>query len=68
MVMSLSALSADESQERGTLDLTSLPAGGLKAGSKGVRFWMSFEAELGGTMGGYYKSEGDPNEDGTKTM
>ncbi|CAD6573132.1 MAG: Aminopeptidase 2 mitochondrial, partial [Tremellales sp. Tagirdzhanova-0007] len=68
MVLSLSALSIDESQERGTLDLTSLPSGGLKAGSKGVKVWMAFEAELAGTMTGYYKSEGDPDDSGMKPV
>jgi aminopeptidase 2 len=69
LVLPLTALSIDKDQERGAVDLSSLPGGGLKAGMKGVKLWTRFEAELGGSMVGYYKSEGDLDEStGKKPM
>jgi aminopeptidase 2 len=62
LVLPLSQLSVDEKQERATVDLSSLPGGGLRAGGKGVKLFVRFEAELGVSMAGYYKSEGDPDE------
>lgn len=69
LVIPLDQLSYDEEQERGKLDLSKLPGGGLKAGSKGVKVWMKFDAELQGNMVGYYKSEGSTDEEtGKKQM
>lgn len=62
-------LTLDEDQERGKIDLSKLPGGGLKAGSKGVKVWMKFGGELLGNMVGYYKSEGSTDEEtGKKQM
>ena len=55
----LSALSYHEKSEVATLDVSSIAGGQLKAGSKGVKLWFRFEAELEKSMHGYYKSEGD---------
>jgi aminopeptidase 2 len=52
----------NEGQERIRLDLSKLPGGGLKAGTKGVRVWMRFSGDLIGNMVGYYKSEGATDE------
>ena len=55
-------------QERGTISLEGLPGGGLKGGAK-AKVFIRFDSELRGTMMGYYKSEGDPDEDsGEKPM
>jgi aminopeptidase 2 len=54
-------LKIQKDAERGVLDLSELPGGGLKEGSKGVKVWFRFESELGGSMMGYYKSIGDPD-------
>lgn len=63
------ALKHDKEQERCVVDLSSLPGGALRSGSKGVKLWTRFEAELGGSMAGYYKSEGDLDEEtGKKPM
>ncbi len=67
-ILPLSALKVNDDQERGVVDVSSLPRGGLKAGSKGVKAWFRFEAELGGSMMGYYKSEGDADENGKKPL
>lgn len=63
----MSALSVDKDQERGKVDVSSLPGGGLKAGSK-AKLFLRWEAELGDNMMGYYKSEGDADADGKKQM
>lgn len=52
----------DAEQTRATVDLKDIPGGGLKAGQEGVKAWFRFEAELEGSMNGYYKSEGDVDE------
>ena len=57
-----SALTFDAKFKRATLDITSLPGGILKAGSKGVKLWFRFESELDQSMNGYYRSEGDVDE------
>lgn len=63
------ALKHDKEQERCIVDLSSLPGGALRSGGKGVKLWTRFEAELGGSMAGYYKSEGDLDEEtGKKPM
>lgn len=61
-------MSVLEEEERGLVDLKSLPGGGLKAGTKGVKVWFRFEAELSGNMMGYYKSEGDREVEGKKPL
>lgn len=62
-------LTHDKDQERCIVDLSNLPNGSLRSGSKGVKLWTRFEAELGGSMAGYYKSEGDLSEEtGKKPM
>jgi aminopeptidase 2 len=33
-----------------------------------AKLWVRFEAELTGSMAGYYKSEGDAGEDGKKPV
>lgn len=63
----VSALTFDKEQERGKVDVSSLPGGGLKTGSK-TQLFLRWEAELGNNMMGYYKSEGDPDENGKKPM
>ena len=63
----LSALSFDEASERVTVDLKDV-GGELREGSKGVKIWFRFEAELEKSMHGYYKSEGDADEDGKKPV
>lgn len=69
VVLDASTLSRDKDQERGKLNLSTLPGGGLKAGSNGVKVFFRFEAELKGNMFGYYKSEGDLDEEtGKKPM
>lgn len=69
LVIPVDQLTLDEDQERGKLNLSSLPGGGLKAGTKGVKVWMRFEGELQGNMVGYYKSEGSTDEEtGKKQM
>jgi aminopeptidase 2 len=68
-VLDISKLSIQEGKERGVVDLTDLPGGGLKAGSKGVKVWFRFESELTGSMMGYYKSVGDEDaETGKKPV
>lgn len=63
----LSALSVDKDQERGKVDVSSLPGGGLTGGSK-AKLFLRWEAELGDNMMGYYKSEGDADANGKKPM
>lgn len=67
VALSLSELSVDEEQERGVIKLDKLPGGGLKAGGE-AKLWIRFEAELGGSMAGYYKSEGDVDAEGKKAV
>lgn len=64
----LSALSYDEVSERATIDLKQVGGGELREGSKGVKVWFRFEAELEKSMHGYYKSEGDADETGKKPV
>lgn len=61
----IKAFSLDKEQERGTIDLSSLPDGGLKAGSK-VKLFMRWESDLGRNMVGYYESIGDEDKNGKK--
>lgn len=63
----MSALSIDKDQERGKVDLSSVPGGALKQGSK-AKLFFRWEGELRGNMVGYYKSDGDPDESGKKPM
>jgi aminopeptidase 2 len=63
-----SELSFDDEQERGILSLASLPGGELKGGVKDVKLFFKFDAELLPSMRGYYKSEGDADENGKKPM
>lgn len=63
----LKALSVDKDQERGKIDVSSLPGGGLSAGSK-AKLFLRWEAELGDNMMGYYKSEGDADANGKKPL
>lgn len=51
----LSALELDGDKERATLAIPET----LTKGSQGVKVWMRWEAELGASMLGYYRSEGD---------
>jgi aminopeptidase 2 len=67
LALPLSDLSVDDEQERGTIKLDKVPGGGLKAGGE-AKVWMRFEAELGGSMAGYYKSEGDLDAQGKKAV
>lgn len=67
VVLPTSALSVNEEQERGVVDLASLPDGGLKAGAS-AKLWLRFDGELKGNMVGYYKSEGDADEAGKKQV
>lgn len=61
----LKAYSTDSDQERGTVDLASLPGGELKAGAK-AKLFLRWENELGGNMVGYYLSEAEADENGKK--
>jgi hypothetical protein len=54
--------------ERATIDLKQVGGGELREGSKGVKVWFRFEAELEKSMHGYYKSEGDADETGKKPV
>jgi aminopeptidase 2 len=63
----VSALTVDEDQERGRVDLSNVPGGSLKQGSK-VKLFLRWESELGGNMVGYYKSDGDKDEAGNTPM
>ena len=63
-VLPSSTLSTNEEQERAIINLASLPGGGLKRGSKDVKVWFRFGADLVGGMSGYYKSEGDVDDEG----
>ena len=62
VTLSESDLSLDEEKDRGTINLKSLPGGGLKAGQKDVKIWFRFDSILAGNMVGYYLSEGDKDE------
>ncbi|ORX33751.1 leucyl aminopeptidase [Kockovaella imperatae] len=62
VVLSESDLTYNEKNDRGTLNLSSLPGGGLKAGQKDVKVWFRFDSVLAGNMVGYYLSEGDKDE------
>lgn len=62
-----SALSVDAETERATLDLGAV-GGGLTAGVHGAKLFVRWEAELGGNMMGYYKSNGDADEHGNRPM
>lgn len=63
----LDSLSFDEDKERVTVDLKQVPGEGLKAGSE-VKLWVRFESELTGSMLGYYRSEGDADDNGKKPV
>jgi aminopeptidase 2 len=65
--LSLDSLSFDEERERATIDLKKAGGQGLRAGAD-AKLWVRFEAELTGSMAGYYKSEGDAGEDGKKPV
>ena len=62
VTLSESDLSLDDEKDRGTINLKSLPGGGLKAGQKDVKIWFRFDSILAGNMVGYYLSEGDKDE------
>ena len=57
-----SSMKVDEEEEVGVIDLSSLPGGGLKAGTKDAKIWMRFDSELLPNMIGYYRSDGDLDE------
>ena len=63
----LESLSFDEERERATIDLKQTGGEGLRAGAE-AKLWVRFEAELTGSMAGYYKSEGEAGEDGKKPV
>lgn len=63
----LSALAHDKKQERTTVDLAALPGGQVVGGSK-IKLFVRWEAPLGDNMVGYYKSDGDADENGKKPM
>jgi aminopeptidase 2 len=63
----LESLTFDEDRERATIDLKQAGGQGLRAGAD-AKLWVRFEAELTGSMAGYYKSEGDAGEDGKKPV
>jgi aminopeptidase 2 len=44
-----------------------VPGGKLAAGTK-AKLFFRWEAELGGNMVGYYKSDGDADDNGKKPM
>lgn len=67
VVLPSSAITANEEQERASIDLGQLPGGGLQEGTK-AKVWMRFEGELKGNMVGYYKSEGDADDQGKKPI
>lgn len=62
----IGALAVDDDKERATVDISS--AGGLKAGDEAVKLLVRWEGELGGNMSGYYKSNGDLDENGKRPM
>nr|XP_018263637.1 aminopeptidase 2 [Kwoniella dejecticola CBS 10117]OBR85795.1 aminopeptidase 2 [Kwoniella dejecticola CBS 10117] len=64
----LSALTLNNENEVATLDLSSLPGGGLKEGQKNTKLFVRWEAELKSAMHGYYRSEGDADENGKKPI
>ncbi|WVQ78532.1 hypothetical protein IAT38_000618 [Cryptococcus sp. DSM 104549] len=68
VVIPTSELKLDEDRERGVVPLDKLPGGGLKKGTKGVKVFFRFEAELKSAMHGYYRSEGDADENGKKPI
>jgi aminopeptidase 2 len=63
----LESLSFDHEKERATIDLKQAPGEGLRAGSE-AKLWVRFEAELTGSMAGYYKSEGEAGDNGKKPV
>jgi len=63
----LESLTFDEDRERATIDLKQAGGQGLREGAD-AKLWVRFEAELTGSMAGYYKSEGDAGEDGKKPV
>ena len=67
LALSLDSLSFDEDKERITVDLAKAPGQGLTAGTE-AKLWVRFEAELTGSMAGYYRSEGDAGDDGKKPV
>lgn len=68
LVIPKEELKLDEEKERATISLAKLPGGGLKEGTKDVKVFFKFESELHATMFGYYRSEGDADENGKKPM
>ncbi|KAK8869616.1 hypothetical protein IAR55_000183 [Kwoniella newhampshirensis] len=68
LTIPVSELKLDEEKDTASIALTNLPGGGLKAGSKDVKVFFKFESELRSAMHGYYKSLGDPDEDGKKPV
>ncbi|ODN83394.1 hypothetical protein L202_01538 [Cryptococcus amylolentus CBS 6039] len=68
LVIPKEQLKIDEEKERGTVPLDKLPGGGLKQGQKDVKVFFKFESELKSAMHGYYRSEGDADEDGKKPI
>lgn len=67
LALPLDALSFDADKERVTVDLKQAPGEGLKAGSE-AKLWVRFESELTGSMAGYYRSEGDADDNGKKPV
>jgi aminopeptidase 2 len=67
IALPLESLTLDEDQERATIDLKQGGGQGLTAGAH-AKLWVRFEADLTGSMAGYYKSEGEAGEDGKKPV
>ncbi|WRT67329.1 uncharacterized protein IL334_004299 [Kwoniella shivajii] len=68
LTLPLSSLKHNKENDVATLDLSSLPGGGLKQGQKSTKLFVRFEAELKSAMHGYYRSEGDSDENGKKPI
>ncbi|OWZ56597.1 aminopeptidase 2 [Cryptococcus neoformans] len=68
LVIPKEELKLDEEKERATISLDKLPGGGLKEGTKDVKVFFKFESELHASMFGYYRSEGDADENGKKPI
>nr|ODN86532.1 hypothetical protein L203_04234 [Cryptococcus depauperatus CBS 7841] len=68
VVIPKEVLELDEELEMGTIPLEKILGGGLKENQKDVKIFFRFEAELKGAMHGYYRSQGDADENGKKPM
>ncbi|WVO17857.1 hypothetical protein L204_105555 [Cryptococcus depauperatus] len=68
VVIPKEVLELDEELEMGTIPLRKILGGGLKENQKDVKIFFRFEAELKGGMHGYYRSQGDADENGKKPI